>query len=302
MISAFHSAQPRARAQVPSSWSTASRNAARPSPEKNVHATTRSHAGSPTPDVPKSITADSTPSRTSRLPSAMSPWNQTGDPVEVARERVVPDRRRPGRRRRGRRGVRPRRASRRRSARAGSRGRSCARPRAGPSSVSTDHSARRNAARSSANRTGSSIRSARAVSPGSHRRTDHRCGYSRSARRAPPARAPAAAGAARGPAASGPPSRPPARSRPPSAAAPSGRRRAGRSGCPSRRPSTGVTGRSAHCGCCAASSRRTSAASMPARPSVTCPLISSGGAGRNRFPQGLDRRRVGHVRRRRSRR
>ena len=80
---AFHSVQPRARAQVPSSWSTASRNARRFSPSNIVHAITRSQAGSPTPDVPKSMTAVSFPSTIRRFPEAMSPWNQTGAPRAV---------------------------------------------------------------------------------------------------------------------------------------------------------------------------------------------------------------------------
>ena len=45
---------------------------------------TRSQAGSPTPEVPKSMTAASAPSRTSKLPGAMSPWNHAGRPVQVA--------------------------------------------------------------------------------------------------------------------------------------------------------------------------------------------------------------------------
>ena len=44
---------------------------------------TRSQAGSPTADEPKSITAASRPSATRRLPAAMSPWIQTGGPVHA---------------------------------------------------------------------------------------------------------------------------------------------------------------------------------------------------------------------------
>ena len=44
---------------------------------------TRSHAGSPTPQVPKSITAASRPSRTNRFPTAMSPWNHTSGRSQV---------------------------------------------------------------------------------------------------------------------------------------------------------------------------------------------------------------------------
>jgi hypothetical protein len=80
----FHSSQPRARAQVASSESIAVRNASRLAPVNIVQAITRSQAGSPTPDVPKSMTAVSTPSATRRFPWAMSPWNHTGVPRHSA--------------------------------------------------------------------------------------------------------------------------------------------------------------------------------------------------------------------------
>ena len=84
-MSAFHSAQPRPRAHVPASTASSARNAARLAPERNVQAITVSQAGSPTPDVPKSMTAARRPSRTSRLPVATSPWNQTGSPSQRVR-------------------------------------------------------------------------------------------------------------------------------------------------------------------------------------------------------------------------
>ena len=54
----FHSAQPRPRVQVSSSTDRPLRNTVRLSPVSNVQATARSHAGSPTPHVPKSMTDD----------------------------------------------------------------------------------------------------------------------------------------------------------------------------------------------------------------------------------------------------
>jgi hypothetical protein len=54
---AFHSAQPRPRDQVASSSGRAVRNAFRLSPENSVHAIVTSHAGSPTAEQPKSMTA-----------------------------------------------------------------------------------------------------------------------------------------------------------------------------------------------------------------------------------------------------
>ena len=47
---------------------------------------TTSQAGSPMPEVPKSITAASRPSLTRRFPAATSPWNHTGVPCQVALE------------------------------------------------------------------------------------------------------------------------------------------------------------------------------------------------------------------------
>lgn len=72
-------------AHIASSAGIADRNAALAGPSSSVHAMTRSQAGSPTPHVPKSITAVSVPpSSTRRLPEATSPWNQIGGPVHVA--------------------------------------------------------------------------------------------------------------------------------------------------------------------------------------------------------------------------
>ena len=84
MISAFHSAHARARAQAPSSAAIASRKTSRAAPANEVQVITRSHAGSPTPLVPKSITAASRPLRRSRLPRATSPWNHVGTPSNRA--------------------------------------------------------------------------------------------------------------------------------------------------------------------------------------------------------------------------
>ena len=50
----------------------------RPGADSKVQATTRSHAGSPTAEQPKSITAASAPSTVSRLPAATSPCSHTG--------------------------------------------------------------------------------------------------------------------------------------------------------------------------------------------------------------------------------
>lgn len=80
VISAFHRAQPRASRHVASGTSTASENTRRSVASNSVHAITRSHAGSPTPQVPKSMTADSRPSVVRRLPTPMSPWNHPGGP------------------------------------------------------------------------------------------------------------------------------------------------------------------------------------------------------------------------------
>jgi hypothetical protein len=84
VISAFQSTQPRPRAQVASSGRSTARNASRLSPPKRVHAIARSHEGSPTPEVPKSMTALRRSPSTSRFPDATSPWNQTGGPCHVA--------------------------------------------------------------------------------------------------------------------------------------------------------------------------------------------------------------------------
>jgi hypothetical protein len=145
VISAFHSAQPDSRAQVPASCLTTSTNLARAAPSKSVQAITRSQAGSPTPDVPKSITADSVPATsTNRLPTAV---------------RV----------RRGRRGY-PRRN--REHPAAVERVAPAAGPPAG-SGLSMPQSAIRNRARSSAKATGSAMRSSAAGLPSINCRTDH---------------------------------------------------------------------------------------------------------------------------------
>src|SRR4051794_17162079 len=83
-MSAFQIAQPRPRDHVAGSTPSAERNAARLAPENSVQAITTSHAGSPTAAQPKSITAASRPSRSSRLPAATSPWTQTGAPSQGA--------------------------------------------------------------------------------------------------------------------------------------------------------------------------------------------------------------------------
>ena len=80
VIKAFHNAQPLARDQVSLSSERAVRNASRLSPEKNVHAIVTSHAGSPTPEEPKSITAFNRPLVTSKFPALTSPCIQTGEP------------------------------------------------------------------------------------------------------------------------------------------------------------------------------------------------------------------------------
>ena len=89
VISAFQSAHPRPRAQVPSSSSSAPRNARRLSPTKNVHAIARSQAGSPTAEQPKSRTALSRPFSTSRFEFAMSPCTQTAGRCQTASPRAA---------------------------------------------------------------------------------------------------------------------------------------------------------------------------------------------------------------------
>jgi hypothetical protein len=54
------------------------RKKSRLSAERSVQATIRSHAGSPTPRQPKSMTALSRPCSTSRFPEERPPWIQTG--------------------------------------------------------------------------------------------------------------------------------------------------------------------------------------------------------------------------------
>jgi hypothetical protein len=65
---AFQIAQPRPRAQVAASNGRQAWKTRRLSPDRNVHAIVVSHAGSPTPEEPKSMTALSLPCRTRRLP------------------------------------------------------------------------------------------------------------------------------------------------------------------------------------------------------------------------------------------
>jgi hypothetical protein len=77
-MSAFHNAQPRARAQVPSSTAIWARNASRLVPAKAVQAMARSHAGSPTAQQPKSITALSRPFRARRLQDDDGGWGDDG--------------------------------------------------------------------------------------------------------------------------------------------------------------------------------------------------------------------------------
>jgi NADPH-dependent 2,4-dienoyl-CoA reductase/sulfur reductase-like enzyme len=60
-------------------------NTRRLSPDRSVHAIVVSHAGSPIPEVPKSMTALSRPEESrSRFPGWASPWNHTGRPSHRA--------------------------------------------------------------------------------------------------------------------------------------------------------------------------------------------------------------------------
>ncbi len=61
-------------------------------PAKSVHAIGTSQAGSPTPLQPKSMTAESRPSVTSRFVAATSPWNHFGRPSNSAANARFPDR------------------------------------------------------------------------------------------------------------------------------------------------------------------------------------------------------------------
>lgn len=76
------------RAQVASSTDSRPRNAGRPSAVSSVQAIARSQAGPPTPHVPKSMTAASSPSSSRRFPAAMSPWNQRSTPSRRASSAV----------------------------------------------------------------------------------------------------------------------------------------------------------------------------------------------------------------------
>ena len=86
VINAFHSAQPRPRAQVAASTGSAARNACRLAPENRVQAIVTSYAGSPTPELPKSITALRRPFLTSRLLAALI---VPGQPVPARRKRIA---------------------------------------------------------------------------------------------------------------------------------------------------------------------------------------------------------------------
>ena len=85
LVRVFQSAQPRPRAHIRSSTARRSGKACRPSALRRVEATARSQAGSPTPQVPNSMTADSSPAPSRRrFPSATSPWNQRSTPSQGA--------------------------------------------------------------------------------------------------------------------------------------------------------------------------------------------------------------------------
>ena len=239
-MSAFHSAQPRPRDQVPGSTPSAARKASRLGPDSRVQAMTTSQAGSPTPERAEVDHRRQPAVRAAAgCPPATSPWNQTGSLSQVAATRVVPD---PSRRvagdlvaecldrvdglvRVGREraaaeevvaaGLAGRPRPRRPAARRGSR-----------PAWSRTRSGRRCATRSRSRRRASGRPTTRTDSP-------------RRARPWPRAWGSAAAAAARGRAASAAPSRPAARTSPRSAAAPSSARRGGRSGCRPRRARPG---------------------------------------------------------------
>src|SRR5919106_381093 len=84
VIRPFHKVQPRPRAQVARSSGSAARSASLLVPCKSVQAIDRSHAGSPTAEDPKSMTALNRPLLTKRLPALTSPWTQTGEPRHAA--------------------------------------------------------------------------------------------------------------------------------------------------------------------------------------------------------------------------
>ena len=59
------------------------------SPERSIHANIVSHAGSPTPRPPKSMTALSWPRSTNRFPAPRSPWIQTSGPCDAGASRAA---------------------------------------------------------------------------------------------------------------------------------------------------------------------------------------------------------------------
>ena len=91
VIRAFHKVQPRPRAHVASSRPSASRKAVRLLPENRVHAMARSQAGSPIPDVPKSITAQSLPSRNKQIAPGDVAVKPDRWPCPSGRECLRPD-------------------------------------------------------------------------------------------------------------------------------------------------------------------------------------------------------------------
>lgn len=88
-MSAMDRARPRPRAQVASSASTAARKRFRTCAGRRFQATIRSHAGSPTPAVAKSMTALSRPRATSRLPGIRSEWTHTAGPDHSGASRAA---------------------------------------------------------------------------------------------------------------------------------------------------------------------------------------------------------------------
>jgi hypothetical protein len=80
-----------ARAHAVSLTGSCPRNACRPSAVSNVHAIARSQAGSPTPQVPKSMTAANCASLSRRFPSTTSPRNQLSSPSQRASRAHRPD-------------------------------------------------------------------------------------------------------------------------------------------------------------------------------------------------------------------
>src|ERR1700728_1534634 len=89
-IIAFQIAQPRPRGHVASSAGNCSLNTRWLSPDRNVHAIVVSHAGSPIPDVPKSMTALSRPAESrSRLPGRDQPRDKRGSDVCLLHEHAL---------------------------------------------------------------------------------------------------------------------------------------------------------------------------------------------------------------------